>query len=151
MALWLERKEDLSVFYHISDLFATVTFAIIEDSFPETVVQLPTIAIDAGTLDHEIYEMGNKTPLRIRKWYIDVFAKNKSQRDDFCYKILNSLDSGINVYNYDEGFPPSVSPSKIGHLGLLKKSFLPIPVIVEENSLKYYRGQVIVLTQNDQV
>lgn len=152
MAMYVERKEDLSVFYHIKDLFASVTFAIIEDSFPDTVVTLPTIAVDAGTLNHELYELGNRTPLRIRKWYIDVFAKTKSQRDDFCYKILNSLDSGVNVYNYDEGFPPDVTPSKIGHLGLLSKQFIPIPVPPpEENQKKYYRGQVIFVTENDQV
>jgi len=139
------------MYYHIKDQFTDTSYAIIEDSFPETVLELPTVAIDAGTLDHELYELGNRTPLRIRKWYIDVFAKTKSQRDDFCYRILNSLDDGINVYDYDEGFPPDVSPTKIGHLGLIKKSFLPIPVMVEENQKKYYRGQVIVITEQDQV
>lgn len=149
--MYLERKEDLSMYYHIKDEFSDVSFAVIEDSFPDTVVQLPTISVDAGTLDHEIFEMGNVTPLRIRKWYIDVFAKTKSQRDDFCYRILHSLDNGINVYDYDEGFPPSVSPTKISHMGLVSKRFLPIPVMVEENQKKYYRGQVIIITENDQV
>ena len=149
--MYIERKEDLSMYYHIKDQFTDASYVVIEDSFPDTVLQLPTIAIDAGTLDHELFEIGNRTPLRIRKWYIDVFANNKSQRDDFCYRIVNSLDSGINIYDYDEGFPPDVSPTKIGHLGLVKKSFLPIPVMVEENQKKYYRGQVIIITQNDQV
>jgi len=149
--MYVERKEDLSVYYHINDQFSDVSYVIVEDSFPETVMQVPTIAIDAGTLDHELFEMGNRTPLRLRKWYIDVFAKTKSQRDDFCYRILNSLDSGINVYDYDEGFPPDVDPTKIGHLALIKKSFLPIPVMIEENQKKYYRGQVIIITENDQL
>ena len=147
----IERKEDLSMYYHINDQFIDASYVIIEDSFPETVLQLPTIAVDAGTLDHQLFEIGNRTPLRIRKWYIDVFAKTKSQRDDFCYRVLNSLDNGINVYDYDEGFPPDVDPTKIGHLALLKKSFLPIPVMVEENQKKYYRGQVIIITENDKV
>jgi len=149
--MYIERKEDLSVYYHISDQFSDVSYVIVEDSFPEVVMQVPTIAIDAGTLDHELFEMGNRTPLRLRKWYIDVFAKTKSQRDDFCYRILNSLDDGINVYDYDEGFPPDVDPTKIGHLALIKKSFLPIPVMVEENQKKYYRGQVVITTENDQI
>jgi len=149
--MYVERLEDLSVYYHINDQFSDVSYVIVEDSFPETVMQVPTIAIDAGTLDHELFEMGNRTPLRLRKWYIDVFAKTKSQRDDFCYRILNSLDSGINVYDYDEGFPPDVDPTKIGHLALIKKSFLPIPVMIEENQKKYYRGQVIIITENDQL
>lgn len=149
--MYEERKEDLSMYYHISNQFTDASYVVIEDSFPDTVLELPTVAVDAGTLDHELFEMGNRTPLRIRKWYIDVFAKTKSQRDDFCYRILNSLDDGINVYDYDEGFPSDVSPTKIGHLGLIKKSFLPIPVMVEENQKKYYRGQVIIITENDQV
>lgn len=149
--MFIERLEDLSVYYHIKDEFSDVSFAIIEDSFPDTVVKLPTIAVDAGTLDHELFEIGNRTPLRIRKWYIDVFALNKAQRDEFCFRILHSVDNGINVYNYDEGFPPAVSPSKIGHLGLVSKKFLPIPVMLGENQKKYYRGQVIIITENDLV
>ena len=118
--MYIERKEDLSVYYHIKDQFTDASYVVIEDSFPETYVELPTIAVDAGTLDHEAYELGNRVPLRIRKWFIHIFAKTKSQRDDFAYRILNSLDDGISTYDYDEGFPPDVSPSKIGHLELLK-------------------------------
>lgn len=150
--MYQERKEDLSVYYHISDQFTDVSdFVSIEDSFPEEPISIPSVSVDAGELDHKLFELGNKTPLRIRKWRIDVFAKNKSQRDDFCYRILNSLDDGINVYNYDEGFPPDVTPSKSGHLGLLNKRFIPVPVMLQENQQKYYRGQVIFITEQDQV
>lgn len=145
----IERKEDLSIYYHLKRLFSGTKFIIIEDSFPEKPLEIPTVSVDAGTLDHEPFQLGDRSSLRIRKWYIDVFAKNKSQRDDISYTILGSLDDGIDVFDYDMGFPPSVSPTKIGHLALLKKSFTPVPVLVDKNEKLYYRGQVTIITQND--
>ena len=32
------------------------------------------------------------------------------------YKIVYDLEEGIPVYNYDEGFPPTVTPTQIGML-----------------------------------
>ena len=45
-----EHKEDLSVYYHIKDQFTDASYAVIEDSYPETYVTIPTIAVDAGTI-----------------------------------------------------------------------------------------------------
>lgn len=145
------RKEDLSVYYFLKDMFSDAPNIAIEDSFPEKILTVPTIAIDAGKLSEEYYEIGNRDRLRIRTWYIDIFAKNKSQRDDFGYRILDLTDNGINIYDYDEGFPPDSSPSKIGHMDILSKSYEPIPVLLDENEKLYFRGQVILVTQNDTV
>lgn len=89
--------------------------------------------------------------VRIRRWYIDIFAKNKSQRDDFGYRILDNCKDGINIYDYDEGFPPDITPSKIGHMAVVARSFEPVAVFLEEHENLYYRGQVILVTQNDTV
>ena len=145
------RKEDLSVYYFIKDLFQDTPFINIEDSFPEEILEVPTISIDAGKLIEEPFELGNRDKIRERVWYIDVFAKNKSQRDDFGYKILENSKDGIAIYDYDEGFPPDVTPSKIGHMAIVADSYEPIPVILGENEKLYFRGQVILVTQNDTV
>lgn len=145
------RKEDLSVFHWIKDMFADAGFIKIVDSFPNEILSVPTVSIDAGRIKEELFEIGNRDTVRIRIWYIDIFAKNRPQADDFGYRILDQSKNGINIYDYDEGFPPEVSPSKIGHMDILTRSYEPIPVMLDESEKQYYRGQVILVTQNDTV
>lgn len=147
--LVIYRLEDLSMYFFIKDMFQDVSFIAIEDSFPEKILTIPTISIDAGMLKEENFEIGNRDKVRIRTWYIDIFAKNKSQRDDFGYRILDQSKNGINVYDYNEGFPPDVSPSRIEHMEVLSISYEPIPVMLDESEKLYFRGQVILVTQND--
>lgn len=146
------RLEDLSMVYFIKGLFSSVGFITIVNEFPKEVLEVPTISVVNGKLVEERYELGNRdSGLRTRRWYIDIFAKNVSQRDDFAYKILDETDNGINVYDYNEGFPPDASPSIVNHLSVILKSHEPIDVIPTVNEKLYYRGQVILTTQNDLV
>jgi hypothetical protein len=146
------RLEDLSVFYFIKNIFSDLAeFIEVVDSFPEQILRIPTISIDAGKLKEELYELGDRDRIRIRTWYIDIFAKNKSQRDDFGYTILGASKDGINVYDYNEGFPPENSPARVNHMDILSRSYEPIPVMLDEGEKLYYRGQIIFVTQNDMV
>ena len=149
--LLVYRLEDLSMFFFIKNMFQDVSFINIVDSFPEEILTVPTISIDAGMLKEENFEIGNRDRVRIRTWYIDIFAKNRSQRDDFGYRILDQSKNGINVYDYNEGFPPDVSPTRIEHMDVLSISYEPIPVMLDEVEKLYFRGQVILVTQNDTV
>jgi len=152
MTILIYRNEDLSMFYFIKNMFQDLaSFIEIVDSFPERVLTIPTISIDAGKIKEELFEMGDKDKVRIRTWYIDVFAKNKSQRDDFGYKILDKTKNGINIYDYNEGFPPDIIPTKIGHMDILSISYEPVPVMLDESEPLHFRGQVILVTQNDTV
>src|SRR5689334_9281000 len=100
------RLEDLSMFFFIKNMFQDVSFIEVVDSFPADsdgspkLLTIPTISIDAGMLKEENFELGNRDKVRIRTWYIDIFAKNKSQRDDFGYRILDQSKNGINIYDY---------------------------------------------------
>lgn len=143
--------EDLSIFYFIKNMFSDASHIEIVDSFPESILTIPTISIDAGKLKEELFELGDRNKIRIRTWYLDIFAKNKSQRDDFGYRILDQTKNGINIYDYNEGFPPDITPSKIGHMDILSISYEPIPVMLDESEKLYFRGQVILVTQNDTV
>ena len=150
--MMIYRLEDLSVNYFIRDLFQDVAFLTITDEFPKQILQVPTISVVNGRLFEERYELGNAdSGLRTRKWFIDIFAVNKSQRDDFAYKILDSTDEGINVYDYNEGFPPNASPTRVNHLDVINKFYEPIDVISEANEKLFYRGQIILITKNDLV
>jgi hypothetical protein len=146
------RLEDLSVVFFMKNLFEESSFITVVDDFPDTILQVPTISVVAGKLIEERYELGNSdSGLRTRRWFIDIFAVNKSQRDDFAYKILDSTDRGIHVYNYNEGFPPNASPSEVNHLSVISKSYQPLDVIPKANEKLFYRGQILLITQNDKV
>lgn len=151
MTMLVYRLEDLSMFYFIKNMFSDTSYIEIVDSFPEEILTVPTISIDAGRLKEELFELGDRNKVRIRTWYIDIFAKNKSQRDDFGYHILDQSKNGINIYNYNEGFPPNVTPTRLGHMDVLSISYEPIPVMLDEGQKLYFRGQVILVTQNDTI
>jgi hypothetical protein len=157
MTMLIYRNEDLSMFYFIKNMFSDTSYIEIVDSFPAdefgapAPLTIPTISIDAGKLKEELFELGDRDKVRIRTWYIDIFAKNKSQRDDFGYRILDQTKNGININDYNQGFPPTVTPSKIGHMDVLSISYEPVPVMLDKSELLYFRGQVILVTQNDTV
>ena len=151
MGMLLERKEDLSIRQLIeSSLPTTITINVV-DGFPEEVLTLPTVSIDADTIELIDFELGNRDGRRIRSWNIDIFAKNKSQRDEIGYQLLNALKNGIIVYNYDEGFPPVVSPSQIGHLDVLSRKMTIIKIFSSLVEKMYYRATISVIATNDVV
>lgn len=151
-AMLIYRLEDLSMRYYVEQLFSSFGFVTVVSEFPKQLLSLPTISVVNGKLIEDRFELGNrKSGLRTRRWFIDIYAGNLSQRDDFAYRILNESDNGMDVYDYNEGFPPSASPTVINHLSVISKSYEPIDVLRSSNELLYYRGQLILITQNDKV
>lgn len=110
MGMSLERKQDLSIYYWLTNLFTSYPQVTIVDGYPEDDLVLPTISIENGEVVPNDYELGNRYPLRQRYWTIVIYAKNKAQREDFSSFIHNNLENGIIVYDYDQGFPPTVVP-----------------------------------------
>lgn len=147
----LERLEDLSLYYLIKDSFSSVTDLTIVDGFPLTNLIIPSIAIEAGKIKLQDFELGNRDGLRYRKWYIDVFARNKSQRDEFGYKILNDLRNGIQIYDYNIGFPPSATPPVIEHMNVKSREMDIIRIQPELVDKLYYRATVTIVAVNDTV
>ncbi len=138
----LERKQDLSVYYWLVDQFSDADFINIEDGFPSTNLDLPTIALEVDTIDSVPFQLGTRVRKKFRRWYIDVFADNKSQRDEYAYRLINSLESTIAVYDYDEGFPPDVSPTQLGYLDVDDINLRIIKVMPELTEKLYYRSVV---------
>jgi len=116
MAMNIERKKDLSIYYWLTNLFSTAPFVKIEDGFPVSDLQVPCVSVESQQLVLNPLELGNHHGYRRVLYRIDVFAENKSQRDEMGYRILDNIEDVIPVYDYDEGFPPSVSPTQIGVL-----------------------------------
>lgn len=146
--MYLERKEDLSVYFLVKTLFRSNPEIKIVDGFPDEALTIPSVAVDNDVLALEDFELGNREGRRTRTWYIDVFAKNKTQRDDFCYRILNGFKNGIVVYDYDEGFPDDSSPSKIGHLGVIMRRMRPLKINPKLVDKMYYRATVTIVASN---
>lgn len=140
--MYLERNQDLSVYHFVEEMFEDVSFVTIVDGFPDEELSVPTVSIDNGDIDTYEWELGNRNRAQFRTWYIDVFAKNKSQRDDFSYKILNEIEEGIPVYDYSEGFPPEHDQTKLGALQPEEIKLRVIQIAPELVDKLYYRTSV---------
>lgn len=145
--MYLERKKDQSIYYWLVSLFSDASFVTIQDEYNSAALTLPAVAIRTGVLNARPLELGNRVQENYRVWYIDIFAKNVSQRNDFAYRILDAVDTGIPVFDYDEGFPPTVSPTQIGAIVVLEKKHTPIDVITELPENMYWRGQITLFTE----
>lgn len=117
----LNRKIDLSVYYYLQDLLPDLVnvydgYPTGPDGRPIGDLSLPAVATERRPIvlrDHEL--AGARQPYFY--YIMDVYGLNKAQRDDIAYQIQTDLDSNnIRVYDYDEGFPPEVSPTHIGTL-----------------------------------
>lgn len=137
----IERKKDLSIYYWLQDLFSDVSYVNIEDGFPTGELEIPTVAVEGGVINLKPHELGNRNRIFKRLWFIDIFATNKSQRDELSYRILRALENVIPVYDYDEGFPPP-TPTQLGVLDTLSISGVPIKIFPEMTQKLYYRFNI---------
>jgi hypothetical protein len=144
--VFLERKEDLAIYYWLVNSFASVTGMKIVDGFPEDPLTLPTISVDWDETNIKDFQLGDRSGSRLRTWYIDVYAKNKSTRDEFSYKIHNELKDGITVYDIVNGAPTA---DRIGHLNILQRRIKVVRIDPELVSTMYYRASISILAEND--
>lgn len=135
----IERKKDLSVYYWLVDLFSDAPYIVINDGYPETGLVVPTVIVDYKNIKPLPYEMGNRNQMWNRLWTIDVYGKNKSQRDDFGYRVTDALQESIPVYDYDEGFP---STTQLGNLLPYNLQQIPIKIMPELVTKLYYRAAI---------
>lgn len=140
--MFYERKEDLAVYYWLKDLLPGIN---VVDGFPEELLTIPTVSVEWQELELIERELGERHGFRQRLWMIDVFAQNKSQRDEIAYKVYNALKDGVPVYNIVEG---RRTEERIGHLDVVIrriKNIPPDPMLTEK---LYYRARVEMLAEN---
>jgi hypothetical protein len=138
----IERKKDLSIYYWLVDLFSDASFVSIKDGFPMEDLSIPTVAVEGGNIKLEPFEMGNRNRIFERIWFIEIFAKNKSQRDDFGYRVLSALENVIPVYDFDEDITPPPLPTQLGVLDPLVVEMTPIKIFPEMTEKLYYRNSI---------
>jgi hypothetical protein len=145
----IERLQDLSINYWLRSLLPS--FVSVVDAFPaninqaDTPLTLPTVSVDSIKVQAVALELGG-LEINDRMWVIDIFAKTKSQRDDFTYLLVNTLKSNIPVYDYNQGFPPAIVPC-IG--GLVVDNIQARPVYVFQELVKdlYWRSSITFSTK----
>lgn len=135
------RLQDLSVIYWLKNLLSA-TFINVEDGFPDKPLVIPMVAVEWDTLTIVDFEIGNRAGVVEREYYIDIFAKNKSQRDELAYMIIEALKDSIPVYDYNAGFPPDVTPVQIGCLLPIRRTASNIPVMADLVDEMYYRATI---------
>jgi hypothetical protein len=147
--MFIERKEDLSLYYFLKELFNDKPFITVLDAFPDSEFTFPSVSVEAVKATAVNFELGSKVKQHYRTYQIDIFALTKTQRDEIGYLIYNALDNIIPVYNYDEGFPPSVTPTLVSALDVTDKELGNIRINPELTEQMYYRAVIsIIATRN---
>lgn len=141
----LLRKQDLSIYYFLTDLFSAFDFVNIVDGYPDKELELPTISIEAQDIIPTPHELGSRVGVRNRIWDINVFGLNKAQRDEFSYLILDNLEDGIPVFDYDEGFPPPI-PTKLGLLSVEDITLTVVTIFPVIQEKLYWRMSIMFAT-----
>jgi len=138
------RLEQKSIYYFIKSLFPD--FITIVEEFPQnTELSLPTIAVIYDVLDPRPFQLGSNE-LDYRDWAIYIFAENKGQLADYADRIMNNIKNNICVYDYNQGFPPDVSPDQIGSLVVENRKYTPLRTFDDLVMKKYWWGVVTFLT-----
>jgi len=146
MTMLLERLQDLSIYYYLTDLFTSYPTVEIFDGYPDSDLVIPSISIVNEDINFKPFELGNRKRKKERLWNIDVYGSNKAQRDELVSIIINDIEDGILVYDYNEGFPPS-SPSQIGTLSILDMGVRTVRIFPELVEKLYWRSSIRFLTQ----
>lgn len=140
----LQRKFDLSLFYWLQD---NVPSSVnVEDGFPQGELILPTVSTTLLDTSGIPLELGG-AEINAEFWRIDVFAKNKAQRDNLAYTLFSELEQNVAVYDYDEGFPPGSSPTQLGTLIVSKRNLRPVHVFSELVEKMYWRSSIVFYTK----
>lgn len=134
----LFRLQDLSMYYWLDDLLPA--FVTVVDGFPSDDLVIPTASVEALPMRGVPYELGG-LDRDVRFWRIDIFADNKSQRDDFIYRVYKQLEGNVFVYDYNEGFPPA-SPSQLGTMKCYDRELAPVYVFDTLVRKEYWRSSV---------
>lgn len=147
------EKQHLSIYYWLKELMpeSSTNPVTVTGEFPSGNLNLPTVSVLCMKTYNKPFELGGRD-LNERFWRIDVFAQNISTRDGLAYLIYDSLETKrIVVYNYEEGFPPAVSPTAIGYLIVTSRLLTPVHVFDQLVEKLYWRTSISFYTYYEQI
>lgn len=144
----LKRIQDLSIYYWLQSKVPSIVN--VEDGFPTGSLTLPTVSITSLDIRGVPLELGG-CDYNTSFWRIDIFAKNKAQRDELAYLLFDEIEHQVPVYDYGVGFPPAISPPQIGTLIVSKRLLRPVHVFEELVEKLYWRSSVTFFTYYEQI
>lgn len=146
MTLPIESLQSRSIYYYLKGLLPStvnITLAFpISNTTSDPPLALPTVSVDTIDIQGLPLELGNNATRQKRMWAVEVFASTPVLRDDISYQIYHALESGITVYDYNEGFPPDVSPSELGFLDVSDITIRPVYVFRDLVKDLYWRNSI---------
>lgn len=146
--MFLERLQDLSIFHWLQDdILVTYTTVKVNDGFPQEDLQIPSVSIESHDIRPRQRELGNRKSRRQRMWTIEIIASNKAQRDELTSIILEDLEYGMPVYDYNEGFPPSISPTELGLLMPIDWEVRTVRIFPDLVEKLYWRNTIRFFTE----
>ena len=105
-------------------------------------IVLPVVAIDSGYQNEYPYELGSG-PGTARQFIISIFGRERGETDDLSQQIYEWFrDNNISLNNYNEGFPPTVTPTQVGTIEVDRVSLVPINIYDSPNVADKHRRDV---------
>lgn len=146
--MFIERLQDLSIFHWLQDdVLVTYTMVKVNDGFPQEDLQIPSVSVESHDIRPRQKELGNRKSRRQRMWAIEIIASNKAQRDELTSIVLNELEDGIPVYDYNEGFPPAISPTELGLLMPIDWEVRTVRIFPDLVEKLYWRNTIRFFTE----
>jgi len=148
----LDIKQNLSVYYYIKEVLSGYPTIRVTDDYPNTELVLPSVSVVGNEISIEPLELGNRHGSKNRNWDIEIYGANKNQRDEITFVLLDDLEEGIPVYDYDYGFPPSGAP-QIGALRIKPNTLVASPsrVFPDLTERLYWRASIKFLTEYESI
>jgi len=144
--MFLERLQDLSIYHWLkNDILASYPSVTVVDGFPLDDLVLPTVAVVNQPMNIVPLELGERKGQRNRIWDLEVYGANKAQVDELTSVILEDLEVGIPVYDYNDGFPPTTVP-QLGVLMPYDINIIPIRIFPQLMEKIYWRNSVRFIT-----
>ncbi|NMC34395.1 MAG: hypothetical protein GYA36_18375 [Veillonellaceae bacterium] len=141
------RKQEIAMVQKVKEEFTDIPFLTVYDSWPDEEIKIPSVVVDPQEIQLKEFEMGSRKRLRLRNWNIEIYASNKTQRNEVAYRLLELFEEQkIAVYDYDQGFD---NPPRAGTLLVFKIEFTPIAILPELVEKMFYRGVVSISTEFD--
>lgn len=146
MTLPVEILQTRSLYYYLKNVLPSGVN--VTESYPISVtdqdplLSFPTVSISVVDTSSKPIELGNNQTKQDRMWAIEVCASTPVQRDVLSFMVYHALESGVQVYDYNVGFPPMTNQPE---LGLLDVSDIVIkPVYVFKDLVKdlYWRNSI---------
>lgn len=108
----------------------------------ESEIVLPIVALEYADQNELPFELGNKSGT-MRSFIVSVLGREEGETDDLAQQIFEWFRNyRISINNYNEGFPPEVTPTVIGNIDAENIKMVPVRVIGSPDVADRYRQEI---------